>query len=420
MSGSRCFVPLALAVLMAMLVGCTSAPTATPPPAASATAPAASATATVTRVPTLTPAPATATPEPAATATAIVTPAVSGRPTIPQSPPPTPLPEGWPPPRPTVAAIASPFPTPCPPEAAFLVYSLVVTPDEPPLYYLVHNWRLYRSADRGGTWSAASLTGLPVDAHLLQVTVDYRHPETMYAVAHEGIYRRQGEGAWELVNTLYARTLAVDLQNSSVLWAGVFWKSDTDAVIVKSEDGGRTWGKADYGIELGGVVEQILVDPKNPNVLWALVGPRYSGQAPRLYRGGRDGHWEPLDLGAFQPGGGGDSCYPWGIAYDPNAGLLYVGCAPSRPADKAMLLRSPNADAADSRTVRWEAVTSSLPEAAQQVGYTRPLAVDAREPRSLLALASFWEVITCPRYSLLVSHDDSATWETLPLDGLPQ
>ena len=62
-------------------------------------------------------------------------------------------------------------------------------------------------------------------------------------------------------------------------------------------------GKADYGIELGGVVEQILVDPKNPNVLWALVGPRYSGQAPRLYRGGRDGHWEPLDLGAFQPGG---------------------------------------------------------------------------------------------------------------------
>mgnify|MGYP005848665221 FL=1 len=411
---------LLFTVVLAAQAACASTPTATPQPAASATAPPTSATAVVTRAPTPTPAPATATPAPTAAATAIATRAAGGRPIIPQSPLPTPLPEGWPPPRPTVAAIASPFPTPCPPEAAFLVYSLVVTPDEPPLYYLVHNWRLYRSADRGGTWSAASLTGLPVDAHLLQVTVDYRHPETMYAVAHEGIYRRQGEGAWELVNTLYARTLAVDLQNSSVLWAGVFWKSDTDAVIVKSEDGGRTWGKADYGIELGGVVEQILVDPKNPNVLWALVGPRYSGQAPRLYRGGRDGHWEPLDLGAFQPGAGGDYCYPHGIAYDPNAGLLYVGCAPSRPTDRAMLLRSPNADAADSSTIRWEAVTSTLPEAAQQVGYVRPLAVDAREPRSLLALASFWEVITCPRYALVVSHDDGATWEALQLGALPQ
>jgi len=317
-------------------------------------------------------------------------------------------------------ALLPPLPTPCPPEAAFYVQSLVVTPDEPPLYYLVHNGRLYRSADRGGTWSAENLTGLPVDAHLLQVTVDYRHPETMYAVSHEGIYRRQGEGAWELVDTLYARTLAVDLQNPDVLWAGVFWKSDRDAVIVKSEDGGRTWGKADFGIDLGGVVEQILVDPKNPNVLWALVSPRYSGSPLRLYRGGRDGHWEPLGLGAFQPGGGGGCCYPYGIAYDPNAGLLYLGCAPSRPTGKAMLLRSANADATDSRAIRCKAVTSSLPEAAQQVGYTRLLAVDAREPRSLLALASFWDVITCPRYALLVSHDDGATWETLPLGGLPQ
>ncbi len=213
----------------------------------------------------------------------------------------------------------------------------------------------------------------------------------------------------------------MDLQDSNVLWAGVFWRaSDVDAVIVKSEDGGRTWGKADYGIALGGSVEQILVDPRNPNVLWALVTPRYSGSASRLYRGGRDGHWEPLDLGAFQPGAGGDGCYPRGLAYDPTAGLLYLGCYPSRPTDKAMLLRSPNADATDSRAIRWEAVTSALPETAQDVGGTRPLAVDAREPRSLFAVASFWEVITCPRYSLVVSRDDGATWETLQLDGLPR
>jgi len=161
------------------------------------------------------------------------------------------------------------------------VTSLIVTPDEPPLCYLVIGGRLYRSTDRGDAWREEARSGLPSDAHINSVTIDYQHPETMYAATTQGIYRRQGEGAWELVNTLYARTLAVDLQDSNLLWAGVFWRaSDMDAVIVKSEDGGRIWGKADYGIELGGVAEQMLVDPKNPNVLWASAAPaRYEGES---------------------------------------------------------------------------------------------------------------------------------------------
>ncbi|HPL29963.1 MAG TPA: hypothetical protein PLG21_18090, partial [Anaerolineae bacterium] len=79
--------------------------------------------------------------------------------------------------------------------------SLVVTPDEPPLCYLVIGGRLYRSTDRGDAWREEARSGLPSDAHINSVTIDYQHPETMYAATTQGIYRRQGEGAWELVNT---------------------------------------------------------------------------------------------------------------------------------------------------------------------------------------------------------------------------
>ncbi|HOR00926.1 MAG TPA: hypothetical protein PLJ35_19095 [Anaerolineae bacterium] len=413
----RCTGLLVSAVLLIVQAGCAAAPMATPQPNASATAAAPKSSPTaLTETPALALTLATATIPPT-TVQAAATPSASDqRPTNP--PLPTPPAAGSTPPPPTMAA--RPSATSCGEGAVSPVTSLVVTPDELPVYYLVIGGRLYRSTDRGDAWREEARSGLPSDAYINSVTIDYQHPKTMYAATTQGIYRRQGQEAWGLVNTLKALAVAVDFVNSDVLWAGIYLSSELEAVIAKSEDAGRTWGKADGGTGLGGMAEEILIDPKNPNVLWAVVSPRYSGSAARLYRGGRDGHWEPLDLGAFQQGGDGDRCYPGGIAYDPNAGLLYVGCYPSRPTDKVRLLRSANADAADSRTIRWEAVTASLPEVAQRVEGTRPLAVDAREPRSLLAVASFWKEITCPRYALLVSHDDGAAWETLPLDGLPQ
>jgi len=294
--------------------------------------------------------------------------------------------------------------------------SLVVTPGQPPVYLLVVDGRLYRSTDRGATWSAESSAGLPPGAAFLSVAIDYRHPETMYAATGYGIYRRQGQGEWGLVHTLKAMALAVDLENPDVLWAGIHRTGEMDAVIVKSEDAGRTWGKADWGIGYGGWVSQILVDPNNPNVLWAVANL----PAPDLWRGGRDGHWERLDLAPFrQVCDSGQCCYPTGIAYDPNARLLYVGCN-SYHEGKSLLLVSPNAGAADSRTVRWEAITSIRPHTAQTTMGTQPLAVDARDPQSLLVETWSWDPGAATSYRLLVSHDDGATWETLQLDGLPQ
>ena len=244
----------------------------------------------------------------------------------------------------------------------------------------------------------------------------------MYLVTSGGIYRRQGGGEWGLVNTLTATALAVDLRDPNVLWAGTYASTEYHAVILKSQNAGRTWGKADLGVS-GGWTTDILVDPRDPNILWAVVRTSWKGwPAGDLYRGGRDGRWERLDLKQFQPDYRNvNSCHVAGIAYDPNANLLFAGCDLSYyNQGNVFAIRSPNADAADSSTVRWEVAARFQQESLQTYGMTRPLAVDAREPKSLFLSVSLSEYGKPRRYHILVSHDDGATWEPLPLGGLPR
>jgi hypothetical protein len=364
---------------------------------------------------------------------------------LPPTPPatPAPTPSSAPPAVPTEAALPTPSPTPSPtpeptaaptpalPPYARAVTSLVVTPEEPPLVYAVVDGRLYRSADRGATWAEEPHDGLPEGTPLSAVAVDYRHPETMYALSAAGIYRRQGAAAWALVSDLQATALAVDMVDANVLWAGVERAQPGEALILKSADGGRSWAPAGPPVEvspLGSWVSDILVNPRQPGMLWAVVRSNRPGLAPtgQLYRGTREGAWQRLSLGAFEPApGNADGCHAAGIAYDPNANLLYLGSERAEDnAGRILLIRSPNADAADPGAVRWQAAyTFARPqEPCSAPGRVRPLAVDARVPRALYVAS---DIVWCgdespfDRYRLLASHDDGVTWDTLPLDGLP-
>lgn len=362
--------------------------------------------------------PPTGTPTPAPTPTTRPgeTPTVPAPPTR-GSPSPTPVP--------------SPAPTVALPPYARPVTSLVVTPDERPTVYAIVAGRLCRSDDRGATWVEESVVGLPSGVALHAVAIDYRHPETQYALAAQGIYRRQGTAAWQRLSDLQATALAVDMVDSNVLWAGALRKEAGQAVIVRSSDGGRTWLPAGPEVEvspLGSWASDILVNPNDPGMLWAVVRSNRRDLAPAgvLYRGDRDGHWQRLSLGAFEPAPGNiDSVEVAGIAYDPNANLLFVGSERAYAnAGRILLIRSGNADAAGADAIRWElAKHIALPiEPCYAPGLVRPLAVDARTPRSLYAAT---DIVWCgdesplDRYRLLSSHDDGANWDTLQMAGLP-
>ncbi len=343
----------------------------------------------------------------------------------------TPLPPAATTPLPSATLLPPPSPTPAAPENVVpFVYGLVITPDEPPVYYIVVNRALYLSTDRGRTWGQDDLTGVPAGAWVYVLAVDYRHPHTMYVGTDEGLYRRENPAEpWGLVNTLVISALAVDWVNPDVLWAGVGWGTELRSVLVKSEDRGRTWGKADHGIE-SGYVSAILVNPNNPNMLWAHVRPSRSHAWPAglIYRGGRAGSWERLSLGPFDDVSGGaqnpQACSASGLTYDPNLNALYVGCDITyyySTARAYRLLRSLNADDPDSGRVAWE-VLAELGAARDDlagVNVVRPLAVDAREPKSLFVFMDVTKEVGQPRFQLLVSHDDGRTWEPMALEGLP-
>jgi hypothetical protein len=334
-------------------------------------------------------------------------------------------------PRPSTTPLPSPSPTPSEPESVVpFVYGLVVTPDEPPVYYIVVDRALYLSTDRGSTWSPDSGAGMPAGAAVYVLAVDYRHAQTMYLGTDAGLYRRERpDEPWSLVNTLFVTALAVDLENPDILWAGIPWSTELRSVLVKSEDRGRTWGKADYGLG-SGYVSAILVNPNNPNMLWAHVrsSAAHSWPTGLIYRGGRAGTWERLSLGQFDDITGGaqnpDACSAAGLTYDPNLNALYVGCdityfSSTRRAYR--LLRSLNADASDSRQVTWDLLPELGAPRAEFAGVNvvRPLAVDAREPKSLFVFLDVTQETGQARFKLLVSHDDGQTWQEMTVQGLP-
>ena len=382
----------------------TASPTATPEPTATVPPPTPTSTPSLTATPTPT---LTAIPLPAPTATPSPTPTANPSPTATAT-------------RPRPTRTPSPVPT-SPKSSVPYVWGLVVTPDDPPRLYAVIGEKLYRSNDRGASWQLVDLAG--IKGLIYSVALDYRHPEVMYLTTTGGIFRRVGEAAWTFVHPLLAQALAVDFTNSDILWAGVGYTTEYNALVLKSTDGGRTWGKADYGMEVWQryYVSHIAIDPNDPNIMYANVryGGRFGWPSGWLYRGGPDGHWELLSLGSV-PGEGG--CEANGLAFDPNLRRLYVGCdAYYYNKGQFTLLKSDNAHSGDSRQVRWE-VAASFNRDGEQVAYgaVRPLAVDARTPKSVyVAVSSYgWNSVTY-RQLIMVSHDDGITWQELAIPALP-
>lgn len=372
------------------------------PPASPAPEPTAAATATATDAPTVSP---SATPVPAATESPTVSP--SATPTTPPTA------------APTATATATTLPTSLPTAPADQPYitGLVVTPEEPPVLYAIVDFSLHRSADGGRSWAAVPRDGIPPDATIISVAIDYRRPSTMYVTTNRGLFRREGEG-WTLVHTLFARSVTVDLANPQILWAGVGYSTEYGgALVLKSEDGGRTWAAASEGIVAGlqSWVAQILIDPNDPGVMYANLrdSGRFGWPSGRVYRGGRAGRWEELVTG---PTEGRGACYANGLAFDPSLGRLWVGCdAYYYNENDLLLLRTDNPGAVDARTVLWERLRPFDVSDDTYVGLVQPLAVDAREPKALYLAYSASSISSPGHRSLRVSHDEAATWEVLSL-----
>ncbi len=148
------------------------------------------------------------------------------------------------------------------------VLRLYLDPSTSGAVYAATYWGLYRTRDRGATWTPSGLQDQVVNA----LAVDPQSPNTVYAgtvpqhFADYGyIFKSLDAGAsWSQVDALlydWVISLAVDPLDPSTIFAG----SSEGGTVFRSTDGGGNWTAVDQPL---GYVHEVAVDPRRPGVAY--------------------------------------------------------------------------------------------------------------------------------------------------------
>jgi photosystem II stability/assembly factor-like uncharacterized protein len=271
------------------------------------------------------------------------------------------------------------------------VQQLVVVPGQPQqLIALVNNFRLARSLNAGKTWnellkpdSAMTLDGIGIDAH---------NPQTLYAAGPGGIFRSNDQGIlWSLLHWMGGQGITVAPDDPRVLWtASAIGRT---AIVLHSTDSGRTWADASAGIAGAMLAGPILIDPTDPNTLFAVFHAERGGQV--VYRGTRSGDWMPLP----PTGSGGACCGPAvGLAWSSRDRTLYVGSLDGK------LYMTTGAVEPNAAGITWKVMADRGPHVRVNV-----LAYDNTSDTLYISTSD----ADTHQSKLLVSDDGGATWREL-------
>ncbi len=193
-----------------------------------------------------------------------------------------------------------------------------------------HENTWYVGAASGGLWKTknAGITWKPIfDSQksfaIGCITIDERNPATVWVGTGEnvggrhiawgdGIYRSDDAGAsWKnmgLPNSEHISKIIVHPDNSDVVWVAVqgpLWSKGGDRGLYKTTDGGKNWKKTLGNDEWTGATD-LLIDPRNPDLLYAATWDRHRTVAAYLGGGpgsgihrSRDGGetWEKIESG---------------------------------------------------------------------------------------------------------------------------
>ena len=174
---------------------------------------------------------------------------------------------------------------------------------------------LLTSTDQGESWRIVTRLPLTLTVHSLSVLA--RPDDPLMVATAQGLFRVADDGALLLVHPDALLGVSYSHTNANELW-GV--RSEG---IVKSEDGGATWGTASADLSAYRLFAPLLMAPPNNNPQM-LAGLAQDTPAQVLWRGAANGFWQrlvempvlPLTLTDEQ-----------GIAWDAGNRTLYMGGA---------------------------------------------------------------------------------------------
>lgn len=154
------------------------------------------------------------------------------------------------------------------------VLSIAIDPHNSSLVYVVENYRIYRSTNKGEKWiKAYAVDG---DA-ILGLALDIQSPSTVYSWTHNQLFKSTDRGqTWSSIYNESINALAIDPHDSQLLYAG------GDNGVYKSNDGGINW-RAVSGVLGGAGIQTFAIDPLNPATLY--VGTTNRGVYKSTTRG---------------------------------------------------------------------------------------------------------------------------------------
>jgi len=220
-------------------------------------------------------------------------------------------------------------------------------------------FRVIKSTDAGTTWSSTDSLPVDIDHNLatqqsltvVPIAIDPLHPQTLYVgtspsydvtqlttpTIASGVFRSDDGGAtWiqrsnglpfypgSATTHLDILSLAIHPTHPDVLWASAYNLNalpHTDSAhIYKSIDGGASWVDSSTGISAGDI-RQLLVDPADPNTIYAAAGGYFSNPTG-VYKSSDGGAtWHSISVG-MENGG------PTSVAIDPfDPATLYAGAS---------------------------------------------------------------------------------------------
>lgn len=146
---------------------------------------------------------------------------------------------------------------------------------------------IFRSADGGKTWQPS---GLDTVDRIARVRIDPTNTQRVFVAA-----------------------------------LGRLWTEGGDRGVFRTEDGGRTWVNVLKGVNATSGASDIVLDPRDPNVIYAAMWDRL--RRPWEFREGGDGTgiWKSTDGGETWTRLGS------GLPRGPNIGRVGIAIAPTRP-----------------------------------------------------------------------------------------
>ena len=193
------------------------------------------------------------------------------------------------------------------------IADIAIHPNNENIWYVaVGSGGVWKTTNSGTTWKP--LFDKQSVYSIGCITIDPKNPHTVWvgtgenvggrhAAFGDGIYVSHDDGkSWKnmgLENSEHLSKIIVHPENSDIIWVasqGPLWSKGGDRGVYKSIDGGKNWKRTLGDSEWIGATD-MLIDPNNPDVLYAATWQRHRTVAGYLGGGPGSGLHKSTDGG---------------------------------------------------------------------------------------------------------------------------